>query len=294
MGYVGNQTTTAFTSMAKQDITGDGGTGYTLDHAVANAQEIEVFVNNVRQEPGTAYTVSGTTLTMTGNVASTDDFYVVYQGKAIQTSVPADNTVTTAMLQDSSVATAKIADTGVTTAKIAANAVTEAKMFSGFYNGISHLDVFYLTQDVSVSTSAFYLSNWASYHDTKNFKRIGAAMTVTSGQQFTFPVTGLWRVYLELALYTSNAARYFEHEIRFSTDSGNNFDSHDAYDNLPHLQSGTTYGRIDQERFVNVTNASTARVAIAVSSSASTNVQGNSADAKNITRLTFMRIGDAQ
>ena len=27
MGYVGNQTTTAFTSMAKQDITGDGGTG---------------------------------------------------------------------------------------------------------------------------------------------------------------------------------------------------------------------------------------------------------------------------
>ena len=99
MGYVGNQTTTAFTSMAKQDITGDGGTGYTLDHAVANAQEIEVFVNNVRQEPGTAYTVSGTTLTMTGNVASTDDFYVVYQGKAIQTSVPGDNTVTTAMLQ---------------------------------------------------------------------------------------------------------------------------------------------------------------------------------------------------
>ena len=54
MGYVGNQTTTAFTSMAKQDITGDGGTGYTLDHAVANAQEIEVFVNNVgrsREQP---------------------------------------------------------------------------------------------------------------------------------------------------------------------------------------------------------------------------------------------------
>ena len=79
-----------------------------LDHAVANAQEIEVFVNNVRQEPGTAYTVSGTTLTMTGNVASTDDFYVVFQGTAIQTSVPGDNTVTTAMLQDDAVTAAKI------------------------------------------------------------------------------------------------------------------------------------------------------------------------------------------
>ena len=86
MAYIGNVPADKYTTFDKQTITGDGGTGYTLDHAVANAQEIEVFVNNVRQEPGVAYTVSGTTLTMTGNVASTDDFYVVYQGKAIQTT----------------------------------------------------------------------------------------------------------------------------------------------------------------------------------------------------------------
>ena len=98
MGYVGNQTTNAFTSMDKQDITGNGGTSYTLSHAVANAQEIEVFVNNVRQEPGVAYTVTGTALTMTGNVESTDDFYVVYQGKAVQTVVPPDGSVTSAKL----------------------------------------------------------------------------------------------------------------------------------------------------------------------------------------------------
>jgi len=111
MAYIGNQTTTSFSSMAKQSITGNGGTGYTLTHAVANAQEIEVFVNNVRQEPGVAYTVSGTTLTMTGNVASSDDFYVVYQGLAVQTSVPGDNTVTTAMMQDTAVTAGKLAST---------------------------------------------------------------------------------------------------------------------------------------------------------------------------------------
>lgn len=133
MGYVGNQTTTAFTSMDKQSITGDGGTGYTLTHAVANAQEIEVFVNNVRQEPGVAYTVSGTTLTMTGNVASTDDFYVVYQGKAIQTSVPADNTVTTAMLQNDAITTAKVADDAITSALIADDAVKIAHINEDFY-----------------------------------------------------------------------------------------------------------------------------------------------------------------
>ena len=98
MGYVGNQTTNAYSSMDKQTITGNGGASYTLTHAVANAQEIEVFVNNVRQEAGVAYTVNGTALSMTGNVASTDDFYVIYQGKALQTVVPTDGSVTSAKL----------------------------------------------------------------------------------------------------------------------------------------------------------------------------------------------------
>jgi hypothetical protein len=84
--------------MDKQVITGNGGASYTLTHAVANAQEIEVFVNNVRQEAGVAYTVAGTALSMTGNVASTDDFYVIYQGKALQTVVPPDGSVTSAKL----------------------------------------------------------------------------------------------------------------------------------------------------------------------------------------------------
>ena len=108
MGYVGNQTTNAYTSITKQDITGNGGTAYTLDHAVANANEIEVFVNNVRQEPAVAYTVSGTALTMTGNVAASDDFYVVFQGKAVGTVVPPDDSVTTARIIDGAVTNAKI------------------------------------------------------------------------------------------------------------------------------------------------------------------------------------------
>ena len=108
MGYVGNQTTNSYSSMDKQTITGNGGASYTLTHSVANAQEIEVFVNNVRQEPGVAYTVSGTALTMTGNVASSDDFYVIYQGKALQTTVPPDDSVTTARINDGAVTNAKI------------------------------------------------------------------------------------------------------------------------------------------------------------------------------------------
>jgi len=112
MGYVGNEPSVNFTSFAKQDITGDGGASYTLTHAVANANEIEVFVNNVRQEPTSAYSVSGTALTMTGNVASTDDFYVIYLGKALQTTTPPDGSVTTAKIVDDAVTSAKL-DTNI-------------------------------------------------------------------------------------------------------------------------------------------------------------------------------------
>lgn len=118
MGYVGNQTTTAYTSMTKQDITGDGTSNYTLSHAVANANEIEVYINNVRQEPTTAYSASGTALTMTGTVASSDNFYVVFQGKAVGTVTPPDGSVSTAKIADSAVSTAKLADNSVTSAKI--------------------------------------------------------------------------------------------------------------------------------------------------------------------------------
>ena len=143
MGYVGNQTTTAFTSMDKQDITGNGGANYTLSHAVANANEIEVFVNNVRQESGVAYTTNGTALNMTGNVASTDDFYVVYQGKAVGTIVPPDGSVSTTKIADDAVVTASIADDAVTLAKAADSLYRTGTWTpvivsgSGSYNGLT-------------------------------------------------------------------------------------------------------------------------------------------------------------
>ena len=86
MAYLGLSPAVQTTAMDYQDLTGGTGTGFTLDHPVANASEIEVFVNNVRQEPTVAYTVAGTSLTMTGSIVATDDFYVVFQGKALVTS----------------------------------------------------------------------------------------------------------------------------------------------------------------------------------------------------------------
>ena len=101
MPYIGNPPAVAFSTVSYQDLTGVTGSpakrGYTLDFPAGSAQDIEIFVNNVRQEPSVAYTVAGTALTMTGDVETTDDFYVVFQGKAQQTVTPGAGTITNAM-----------------------------------------------------------------------------------------------------------------------------------------------------------------------------------------------------
>ena len=193
MGYVGNQTTTAFTSMAKQDITGNGGTGYTLDHAVANAQEIEVFVNNVRQEPAVAYTVSGTTLTMTGNVAASDDFYVVFQGKALQTTVPPDDSVTTARINDDAVTSDKLAhdinivtSLGVNTIKENTGTTTALSIDSSGYITRSKNCAFLAHTPTAASATADTILKWTTeVFDTDS------CFDHTTGL-FTAPVNGIY------------------------------------------------------------------------------------------------------
>jgi hypothetical protein len=98
MPFIGNQPALSYTSFAKQDFTTSATTSYTLDNPVANANELALFINFVRQEPTTAYTASGTTLTLTSATSATDDMYCVFLGKAVQTVTPASGSVTGDML----------------------------------------------------------------------------------------------------------------------------------------------------------------------------------------------------
>ena len=107
MAYIGNKADTAFTSLEKQDLTGASGTSLTLTHAVANAFDIALYINNVRQEPNEAYTTNGTTVNLTGTVSASDDIYVLYLAKAVQTTVPPDGSVGTAKIANSAVTLAK-------------------------------------------------------------------------------------------------------------------------------------------------------------------------------------------
>jgi len=111
MPYLGNKPVNNFVSFAKQNITGNGGTSYSLDYPVTGANDIELFINNVRQEPTEAYSCSGSTLTLTEAVSSTDDVYIIFRGRALGTSGVPDDAVGTAQLQNNSVGTSQLATT---------------------------------------------------------------------------------------------------------------------------------------------------------------------------------------
>jgi hypothetical protein len=100
MPFIGNQPALSYTSFAVQHFTTSATTSYTLDHSVANENEIRLVINNVVQQPGSsyAYTASGTTLTLSAATSATDTMYAVFLGKAVQTVTPASGSVTGDML----------------------------------------------------------------------------------------------------------------------------------------------------------------------------------------------------
>jgi hypothetical protein len=94
MAFIGTplDTRNTFQSLVGKRFNGDGSTtAFTLDVAPSSTLDIEVFVGNVRQDPNSAYTLSGTTLTFTGAPPSgTNNIYVVHQAKSVGTiDVPA-------------------------------------------------------------------------------------------------------------------------------------------------------------------------------------------------------------
>lgn len=86
MAYIGDKPSQTLASPTSQYFNGDGSTvAFTLNRAVNVAEDLEVFVNNVQQEPGVgkSYTATGTTLTFdAAPSAGTANVYVVYRGLA--------------------------------------------------------------------------------------------------------------------------------------------------------------------------------------------------------------------
>lgn len=165
--YLGNQPALSYTSFAKQDFTTSATTSYTLDNPVANANELALFINFVRQEPTTAYSASGTSLTLTSATSATDDMYCVYLGKAVQTVNP----------PNASVGTAQIADLAVTSGKLASGVLpTNTPAFEAYLSS---------TQSISDGVSTKVNIDTENFDTNSNF----------ASNKFTPTVAGKYFIY---------------------------------------------------------------------------------------------------
>jgi hypothetical protein len=95
MSYIGANPTTQSFIAGTDYFNGDGSTtAFTLSRAVVSTNDIQATVNNVVQQPNTAYTVSGTTITFTSAPsAGTSNIYVRYLSTTTQSITPSQGTV---------------------------------------------------------------------------------------------------------------------------------------------------------------------------------------------------------
>jgi len=205
MSYIGNTPTQqAFTPQVDY-FNGTGSqTAFTLSRPVASVAQVEVTVNNVKQNPSTAYTVSGNTITFTGAPSiGTNNVYVRYTSPITQVIQPGAGTVGNSQVIDGSITPAKMstgAPTWDTNGNLVAaslgtstshrgNVVAISKTNGAGYNVTQRLsDGVANSADMSMLGAVTQFSNNGVVSHTANYFGIGlGAATPSSGTGIAFP-----------------------------------------------------------------------------------------------------------
>jgi len=129
MAYIGNTATTQAFTPAVDYFNGDNSTvAFTLSKPVASVAQVQAVIENVPQNPGSAYTVSGNTITFTSAPPSgTANIYVYYTSPITQVIAPSTNTVGNDQLQND--LTIEFADGSASTPSITNSGDTNTGIF---------------------------------------------------------------------------------------------------------------------------------------------------------------------
>ena len=203
MAFIGNQPAESFTSFATQEFSTSATTSYTLDHAVTNENEIALFVNNVRQQPGSgkAYTATGTALPLSAATASTDTMYCVFLGRALQTVTPATNSITAAMVGNDLISgkTALAATPASTDELLISDAGTLKRIDASFFQNTPAFYAELSSAQTTTDGSATKVNFNTEVFDS------GSVYDNSTNYRFTPGVAGKYFVFSGLSVYGTNA-----------------------------------------------------------------------------------------
>ena len=257
MPFIGTTPAQGFASIFnKQTFTANGSTtSFTLNHRVNNANDLEVFVGNVRQEPTEAYSASGLNLTMTEAPANGVSFYVIYKGLAQITTSPSDGSVGVSQLQNNAITNAKIANSTIDLTTKTTGSLPIAQGGTGRTAELHSAWV--MSPQISSPGSSTGLMQWAKDAASTTDNLIGTDVTMSSGV-ISFQSTGLYKLTVDLqGRQGSSSVTYVGFTWEHSSDSGNSFST--VWRRLTNSISGG-YFAFMSDFYYNVTNISTQRL----------------------------------
>ena len=269
MSYIGRKPTVGNFQICDAISVVNGQAAYTMQVGSVNvlpetANHMICSLNGTIQKPNSSFTVSGSTITFSSNLATGDviDFIQIL-GDVLDLGVPSDGTVTTAKIVDAN--------------------VTSAKMFSGFKNGITEADQFRLTAN---KTDASDITANLERNDN-NFSVIGSGMSESSGI-FTFPQTGIYLIIAQGRwLSNGSASLYMGIKMQMTTNNSSYANVSLAYESA----STNAYANTYINSIVDITATSTHKVKfVRDASGTQSQLQGDTTT--NTTAFTFIRLGD--
>jgi len=299
MSFIGNVPAEAYSPVAKDTFSGDDSTtDFTLS-IPATTNGVEVLVENVQQEPTTAYTISGTTLSFTAApVTGTNNIYVIHRGPAVQQIVPpagvALNPSTVTATGD--ISTEGDLKVGVTSGGIytitgtdtATNRTLTLPDEAGTIattNGITVADIWRLTAG---KTSNGDITANLERADDASSGYIGSGMSESSGI-FTFPSTGIYQV-INIIYVDVQPSDSVSLNTNVSIDGGS------TYDTVAFSAAGLDGSNVRANQaacfaLVDVTDVSNVKVKFTANSVGSGSEIAGSTNI-NQTHFVFIRLGD--
>ena len=157
----------------------------------------------------------------------------------------------------------------------------------------THIDIWRVTSDMSLSSGDYLTSNWSRADQSGAAGQLtalkGAQVTQSSGV-FTFPTTGIWQIMFQIEIYKNGACRWFEAGMIGTVD---NFSSErvlaTGYASL--FNSGAnTHSSARTSTFYKVSNVSNNKIKFRTNMAAG--VTNESSLTANQTWAEFVRVSD--